>query len=125
MNMIQRNALRKMEMNLDLLNFSECSEEEKEKLKIILDSGGELPKGIFKDDGGFYGFCALEENQLTDFEKQEYIMLKQYEMLKSIRKQEYVLAQQAEILKAIKNILLFFAILGAVSGFIAIIGLLI
>ena len=119
----QKNTLRKMEMDLDLLNYSELSEEEKENIKRMLDNGEELPEGIYRDENGFLDFYSLEKTQLTDAEKQEYIMLKQYEMLKSIRKQEYILFQQTEILKAIKNILVFFAILGAVSGFIAFIGL--
>ena len=95
--------LHSLQYDLLLRQRIDCSKEENQKYRELLKNGGSLPEGVFayKNDLGEniyqYYTVHIPEN-LSKEERLEYIILKQYELIKTI-----------------KNCVLFFAILAAIS----------
>lgn len=95
--------LNELQYELHLLQKLDCSKEDNEKFKELLESGEELPDGIcrYKTETGeeidqFY--TIYKPTELNSDERMEYILLKQFQQI-----------------KAIKNCVLFFTVLTVIS----------
>jgi len=92
--------------DFNFLQKIDCSMEENKKFKQMIKDGQPLPEGIHQYEDTSYIFYQVCEIELTEKEKDEYIIFKQLEYLRSI-----------------KNSMLFFVILTIISMVITIIAL--
>lgn len=95
--------LNDLQYELQLLQRIDCSKEENKKFKELLKQGQELPNGIYryKTENGeeldlFY--TIHKPTELNSEDRMEYILLKQFQQMKTI-----------------KNCVLFFTVLTVIS----------
>ncbi len=98
-----KKELNYLQYELQLLQKSDCSKEENKKYKELLKQGQDLPEGIYryKAESGEYldqFYTIHKPTELSSDERMEYILLKQFQQVKTI-----------------KNCVLFFTILTVVS----------
>ena len=85
-----RKEIHYAKLHAKLLQKIDCSKEENKQYMQLINEGGALPEGVYRDvdlDGiELETFYTVYDPQLTEKEQQEYIALMQYEELKTIRK---------------------------------------
>ena len=91
MKMDMRKELENMQFDIGLLQKIDCSKEDNKKYKKMLKNGESLPEGVFQymtEDTGYPldTFYTVYKPDLTDAEKQEYILHKQYLDIRTIRR---------------------------------------
>jgi hypothetical protein len=85
-----RTELRTMKFEFDLLQRIPCSEEENRAFKRYLEDGQDLPQGVFRyrnsdgknSDSEFY---TVYDPDLTEREMNEFLKMRQMQILKSIK----------------------------------------
>ncbi len=85
-----RTELRTMKFEFDLLQRIPCSEEENRAFKRYLDDGMDLPQGVFRyrnSDGknSETEFYTVYDPDLTEREMNEFLKMRQMQILKSIK----------------------------------------
>ncbi|MBQ7035632.1 MAG: hypothetical protein IJN34_07850 [Clostridia bacterium] len=76
----------------ELLERMDCTPEENDTfLHLLEEEGGELPEGVYRyqaasTDLPLNSFYRVRESDLSEAEKQEFILLKQYTQIKTIKK---------------------------------------
>ena len=85
-----RTELRTMKFEFDLLQRVPCSEEENRAFKRYLDDGMDLPQGVYRYRNGDgknseNEFYTVYEPDLTEREMNEFLKMRQMQILKSIK----------------------------------------
>ena len=83
-----REEIREMKLDNNMLQKTECSAEEVEEYLELKKLNKKLPDGVFeyKDESGeLVGFYRICEQDLSEQEKSEYLLLKQLETLKATK----------------------------------------
>ena len=99
-----REKLRALKFELGLLQRIHCNKQETDMYKKILSTGGTLPENVYVHDTGDIStteFFTIYETDLTEVERNEYLI-----------------CEQLSLIKTIKNCVMFFTIL-TIIGMIA------
>ena len=83
-----RKEIRELKLDNNMLQKIECSAEEVEEYLELKKLNKKLPDGVFeyKDESGeLVGFYRICEQDLSEQEKSEYLLLKQLETLKATK----------------------------------------
>ena len=95
--------LNDLQYELQLLQKIDCSKEENKKFKELLKQGQDLPNGVYR-------YKTETGEELAQF----YTIHKPTE-LSSEERMEYILLKQFQQIKTIKNCVLFFTVLTVIS----------
>ena len=83
-----RRTLRNMEFNAELLRRIDCTEDENKKYAEMMAKGNPLPDGVYSyvtDGVAINEFYTVQDPGLTEEEKRKFILLKQYEAIRTIK----------------------------------------
>ncbi len=105
-----RNVLRTYKLRFNLLQKIPCSQQENKEYQKLLKDGGALPEGVYAyvystGETSTTEFYTVYESDLTESEKEEYLIYKKLYLLETIN----------DCIKTIKGCVVFFTTLAIIG----------